>query len=230
MWVELEPLGQGQQEIAAMWDQLFPTEVLNRWNEAKNPCFIQGWQERFSSSDLSLDSSNGEIHHVCLAAHQPVLFITSCDFPPQICLWSNWEMDPLSVLWEFLWINPFPLELLSLSSSSWVSRCCWNIPDWTGFQCRGFLLCQSWVPHSQLQSTVQTHCWQIFSCFWSPCWVLCPLMILPCLLSHEKAFVPFITLTKCPVNLPVCPEISLPLISTLVISDLSFSLFLFAVT
>lgn len=54
--------------------------------------------------------------HVCsTASHQvgSLYRLSSCDFPPQIHLWSNWKIDLLSVLREFLWINPFPLEPLS---------------------------------------------------------------------------------------------------------------------
>lgn len=51
-------------------------------------------------------------HHLCLtAAHQPLNHLPSCDFPPQICLLFNWEIDPLSVLSESL------LSHLNLSNS-----------------------------------------------------------------------------------------------------------------
>lgn len=33
-----------------------------------------------------------------------------------LCLWSSWEINPLAVLWESLWITPFSFEPLSNSA------------------------------------------------------------------------------------------------------------------
>lgn len=168
--------------------------------------------------------------HVCsTASHQvgSLYRLSSCDFPPQIHLWSNWKIDLLSVLWEFLWMNPFPLEPLSpvylyypLSVEIFLTE----LNSSVGVSCSfiaGFLRlsfrAQDRPTAGKLSSAPEPPA-QSFA------------LLLFCHANcGTKTFIPFITSTKCLVNLSICPEIFLPIISSLAGSD-SFLLFLFAFT
>lgn len=148
--------------------------------------------ERLSISDLSQESySNVEVPSFQFNSRTPTSFLDHLlfhAFPPQICPQTNWEIDALSALWESL-NHTFP-TWTSLSNSVKQLTClmsgiCCNLTDWTALQRWGFLLCHSWVPHSQLQSTIWTHCSQPHHLlFMIPLSVLCLLMSLSYLLCH----------------------------------------------
>lgn len=125
-------------------------------------------------------------HHLCLtAAHQPLLLITC--LPVTFLLKSAFGPTVKSILYVFcenLSESLLSHLNLSLKFSKAAGPClmscvCCNLTDWTGLQYWDFLLQHTWVPHSQLQSTVWTHCQQpLHLLFMISFSVLCPLMIL----------------------------------------------------
>lgn len=106
----------GSRELLQCWLSYFLQRSSTSEIRQRAPVSYRA-NERLSSSASSQESySDVEVPSSLFNSSTPTSSLNhlpSCDFPPQICLWSNSEIDPLCVLWEPLWIAPFPLEPFS---------------------------------------------------------------------------------------------------------------------